>query len=95
MVDITEKLSLQAHRCLGIAEDGTLCNKRITWSFCICKDCEKLYGRSSLQWPSWLRELWIMEQRDRRTAMRFATWETQETDYLINEEDDYDEFRDR
>jgi len=51
---------MRGHRCLA----G--CGKAITYRFAICSDCEKIYGRSSLQWPEWLRYSWKQTQKDRR-----------------------------
>jgi hypothetical protein len=53
------------HKCLG-----ENCNKTITWSFALCSDCEKKYGRSSKDWPEWLSFLWKDILRSRRQNIR-------------------------
>jgi hypothetical protein len=62
------------HECL------TGCGRRITWRFAICSSCEKIYGRSSRDWPNWLRYLWNAEQRERRQDTRVTNNEVPLTD---------------
>lgn len=59
----------EPHRCLA----G--CGRAITYQFAICSDCEQIYGRSSLEWPYWLRWLWNDIQRERRRDRNVAHFE--------------------
>lgn len=63
------------HRCLG-----ENCNKPITWTFALCSECEKKYGKSPYDWPAWLRFLWKQEQRERRLDKKVNTRELSFTD---------------
>lgn len=63
------------HKCLGCAENT------VTWQFAICTECEKKYGRSALEWAPWLRELWNMEQRERRRQKKQRLYEVPLLDY--------------
>jgi hypothetical protein len=60
------------HHCLG--ED---CPRYITYRFAICTACEARYGRSSREWPAWLRFLWNETQRHRRAERRYRKQEIQ------------------
>lgn len=59
------------------------CKKYITWSFAICSDCEKLFGRSALGWPEWLRWMWNDRQRERRRTKKLKQHEVCFTDLKI------------
>jgi len=74
------------HKCLACATNW------ITWQFAICTDCEGKYGSSSLEWEKngagWLRELWNMEQRERRRIKKQKFYEVPLIDYDYDIKDD-------
>ena len=63
------------HKCLGCAEN------MVTWQFAICTECEKKYGHSALEWEPWLRDLWNMEQRERRRQKKQRLYEVPLDDF--------------
>lgn len=74
------------HKCLA-------CQKNwITWQFAICTECEKKYGSSSLEWEKngagWLRELWNMEQRERRRIKKQKFYEVPLVEYDFEYQED-------
>lgn len=71
---------MRSHKCFG---EG--CNRRITYRFAICAECEKVYGTSPLGWPAWLRFLWNQEQRERRKNRTRRKMEINVDMELLNE----------
>lgn len=66
---------MKYHKCLG-----ENCNTYITYRFALCAKCEKRYGKSSKNWPVWLRYLWNDIQRERRREAKIRAHEITFTD---------------
>ncbi len=64
-----------------------VCGKKISWQFAICNVCEETYGRSSTEWPEWLRFLWHDTLRTRRRNRRIAKHEFTESDLEDSDDD--------
>lgn len=71
-------MTYEPHKCLA----G--CGKTITWNFAICSDCERIYGKSSKDWPEWLRASWSMTQHQRRKDKEFYNNEMTTSDLTAN-----------
>lgn len=68
-----QRQNFTLHRCHS-------CGRLITYRFAICSDCEEIYGKSSLEWPTWLRDSWALEQRWRRRENNDKQYEVLFTD---------------
>jgi hypothetical protein len=51
--------------------DCVVCQKRISWAFSLCAECEGEYGKRAADWPDWLRELVNASRRERTSEKRF------------------------